>query len=55
MAHGMNGARQVLNDFARGETARKIVNWGTFIVWLGVTLFGAIALIGGVNQEFPLQ
>ncbi len=55
MAHGMNGARQVLNDFVKGDKGRKIVNWGTFIVWLVVTLIGAIALVGGVNQEFPLQ
>ncbi|MEN4010804.1 MAG: hypothetical protein ROW48_02090 [Bellilinea sp.] len=55
MAHGMNGARQVLSDFVRGEMGRKIVNWVTFIVWFVVTLIGAIALVGGVSQEFPLQ
>lgn len=55
MAHGMNGLRQVLNDFVKGDKGRKIVNWGLFILWLAVTLFGAIALIGGVRQDFPLS
>jgi len=54
-AHGVNGLRQVLNDFIHGPKGRKILNWGLFIFWLVVTLIGAIALVGGVNQEFPLQ
>lgn len=55
MAHGVNGLRQVLNDFIKGERARKIVSWGLFVLWLSVTAFGAIALIGGVSQDFPLN
>ena len=55
MAHGINGLRQVLNDFIQGERARKIVSWGLFIFWLAITAFGAIALIGGVRQDFPLN
>jgi len=54
LAHGVNGLRQVLNDFVHGETGRKILNWGLFIFWLAIFLIGFIALIGGVNQEFPL-
>lgn len=55
MAHGINGLRQVLNDFIQGERTRKIVSWGLFIFWLAITAFGAIALIGGVRQDFPLN
>ncbi len=54
LAHGVNGLRQVLNDFVHGETGRKILNWGLFIFWLAIFLIGFIALVGGVNQEFPL-
>lgn len=53
MAHGMNGLRQVTLDFVKGERGRKIVNWGLFALWLVITLIGAVALIGGVRQEFP--
>ncbi len=53
-AHGVNGLRQVLNDFIHAPKGRKILNWGLFIFWLAVTLFGGIALVAGVNQEFPL-
>ncbi len=53
-AHGVNGLRQVLNDFVHSSRGRKILNWGLFIFWLAVFLFGFIALIGGVKQEFPL-
>lgn len=55
MAHGINGLRQVLNDFIQGERTRKIVSWGLFFFWLAVTAFGAVALIGGVRQDFPLN
>ena len=55
MAHGINGLRQVLNDFIQRERTRKIVSWGLFIFWLAITAFGAIALIGGVRQDFPLN
>lgn len=55
MAHGMNGLRQVIMDFVKGERGRKIVNWGLFVLWLAITLIGAIALIGGVRQDFPVS
>lgn len=53
-AHGVNGLRQVLNDFIHTPTGRTILNWGLFIFWLAVTVIGFIALIAGVNQQFPL-
>jgi len=52
-AHGVNGLRQVLNDFIHRDNARRIMNWALFIFWLLITLIGGIAIIGGVNQPFP--
>ena len=54
-AHGVNGLRQVLNDFIHKPTGRLILNWGLFFFWLVITVVGFVALIGGVNQQFPLQ
>jgi succinate dehydrogenase / fumarate reductase membrane anchor subunit len=54
-AHGVNGLRQVLHDFVHKESARKVLNWALFIFWLVVFVIGAVALIGGVNQPFPIQ
>jgi succinate dehydrogenase / fumarate reductase, membrane anchor subunit len=48
-AHGMNGLRQVLDDFIKTERSRQIVGWVLFFVWLIISLMGAIALIGGVR------
>lgn len=48
-AHGVNGIRQVLNDFIQSDRGRKIMHWGLFLLWLIVTAIGAIALIGGVR------
>ncbi len=55
MAHGMNGVRQVANDFIKGERARTIMSWALLIFWLAITAIGAAALIGGVRQDFPLN
>lgn len=52
-AHGVNGVRNVANDFIKGDRARVIVSWALFIFWLAITAVGAIALIGGVRQNFP--
>jgi succinate dehydrogenase / fumarate reductase membrane anchor subunit len=49
-AHGMNGLRQVLNDFIHVEQARRLVARLLFAFWLVVTLIGAVAIIGGVRR-----
>lgn len=54
-AHGVNGLRQVLNDYVHGSRARTVMNWGLLIFWLVIFAIGAIALIGGVRQSFPIQ
>ena len=54
-AHGVLGLRQVLSDFIHGDTARKVMNWALFVFWLVIFAIGAIALVVGVKQPFPLQ
>jgi len=49
MAHGINGLRQVANDFIKGERARNITAWLLLGLWLVVTAIGAVALIAGVR------
>ena len=49
LAHGMNGLRQVLEDYLAGPRARRRVRWLLFLVWLGITTVGTVALIGGVR------
>jgi succinate dehydrogenase / fumarate reductase membrane anchor subunit len=48
-AHGMNGLRQVLNDYVRGERNRRLLAWGLLGFWAVVSSIGAIAIIGGVQ------
>jgi len=48
-AHGMNGLRQVLDEYLRTPTARRLMSWGLFVVWLVISLIGAAAIIGGVR------
>jgi succinate dehydrogenase / fumarate reductase membrane anchor subunit len=51
-AHGMNGLRQVLNDYVRTEKARRNLSWFLLIAWAVITAIGAVAIIGGVaNPE----
>jgi succinate dehydrogenase / fumarate reductase membrane anchor subunit len=48
-AHGVNGFRQVVNDYLRGDKNRRAVSWILFIFWLVFSVIGAIAIIGGVR------
>lgn len=48
--HGMNGLRQVLDDFIQSEQTRRITARVIFLLWLVISLIGAIAIIGGVRQ-----
>jgi len=49
-AHGMNGLRQVLEDYIVSAGKRRLVGWALFFIWLVVTAIGAVAIIGGVQQ-----
>lgn len=48
-AHGVNGLRQVLNDFIHPPRWRTVVSWGLLILWAAITLVGAAAILGGVR------
>jgi succinate dehydrogenase / fumarate reductase membrane anchor subunit len=48
-AHGVNGLRQVLNDYISRDSIRKKSTWMLFGFWLVLSLIGAIAIIGGVR------
>lgn len=48
-AHGVNGLRQVLNDYIRKDRTRVITTWLLFLFWLTLSAIGAVAIIGGVS------
>ena len=48
-AHGVNGLRQVLNDYIRQDSTRRTVTWFLFGMWLILSLIGAMAIVGGVR------
>ncbi len=54
-AHGVNGVRQVLNDYIHGERGRRTLFIILFIGWIIISLIGLVAIIGGVKQQFPLS
>jgi succinate dehydrogenase / fumarate reductase membrane anchor subunit len=49
-AHGTNGLRQVLEDYIHGPRARRALRILLFLFWLGITLLGGAAVVGGVRQ-----
>jgi succinate dehydrogenase / fumarate reductase, membrane anchor subunit len=48
-AHGMNGLRQVLNDFVHTPRARQVLGWVLLAGWVVISVIGAIAIIGGAR------
>ena len=48
-AHGMNGLRNVLNDYVRGARTRRALDWILLMGWLVISAIGAVAIIGGVQ------
>ena len=48
-AHGVNGLRQVLNDYITSEKARRWLAWFLLAFWLLLSLIGAVAIVGGVR------
>lgn len=49
-AHGVNGLRQVLNDYVRGEANRRRLAWLLLVFWLVLSIIGAAAIVGGVRM-----
>jgi succinate dehydrogenase / fumarate reductase membrane anchor subunit len=54
-AHGVNGLRQVLFDFIYNPKTRRTLVILLVIFWFAITLFGFVAIVGGVNTPFPLK
>jgi succinate dehydrogenase / fumarate reductase membrane anchor subunit len=50
-AHGMNGLRQVLNEFFHSPKARRTLSISLLVAWFAITLIGAIAIIFVVRQS----
>lgn len=49
-AHGVNGLRQVLNDYIRSDVNRSRMAWILLVFWLVLSLIGAVAIVGGVRM-----
>jgi succinate dehydrogenase / fumarate reductase membrane anchor subunit len=49
-AHGMNGLRQVLQDYIKNPARMRRLSWVLFAVWLLLSLIGVAAILGGVRQ-----
>ena len=50
-AHGMNGLRQVANDFIHDPKTQKAAASIIFILWLVVSLIGAIAILASASKH----
>jgi len=50
-AHGMNGLRQVLNDFIHNPRVQKVFAWLILIVWVVLSTIGAIAIIAAASNR----
>jgi succinate dehydrogenase / fumarate reductase membrane anchor subunit len=48
-AHGVNGLRQVINDYIKKKKFMRLVSILLFVFWLVLSLIGAVAIIGGVQ------
>lgn len=48
-AHGVNGLRQVVNDFIKNKRLMRLFSVLLFIFWLVLSLIGATAIVGGVQ------
>lgn len=49
-AHGVNGLRQVINDFVKDQASMRRIAWALLVFWFLLSLIGVIAIIGGVRQ-----
>ena len=50
-AHGMNGLRQVANDFIHDQKAQKAVAWVILALWLIISIIGAVAIIASASKH----
>jgi len=50
-AHGMNGLRQILNDYIHSKSTRNVTAWMIFIAWIVITTIGAVAIIAAAQKN----
>ena len=50
-AHGMNGLRQVTDDYIHRESLRRAVSWVIIIAWAVITAIGAMAIIAFTGSK----
>ena len=50
-AHGMNGLRQVLNDFVHSKRGQQTLSWVLLFLWLVISVIGAFAIIAGARPD----
>ncbi len=50
-AHGMNGLRNVLNDYVRGQRTRRALDIALLAAWFVISAIGAVAIVGGVRRQ----
>ncbi len=50
-AHGMNGLRQVANDFIHSPGTQRVVSIVIFVLWLVITIIGAVAIIAASSAQ----
>lgn len=50
-AHGVNGLRQVLNDYISSPKTQRRMGWVLLVFWAIISLIGAAAIVGGVRME----
>jgi len=48
-AHGMNGLRNVLNDYLRSPRLRRVADVVLLVGWIVISAIGAVAIVGGVR------
>ena len=49
-SHGVNGLRQILNDFTSSPISRKALNILMLIYWLMLSIIGATGIVGGIAK-----
>lgn len=49
-AHGMNGLRQVLQDYIKDSLLMRRISWILLAFWMLLSSIGALAILGGVRQ-----
>ncbi len=50
-AHGMNGLRQVANDFIHDPRAQRATAWVLLVAWLVISIIGAVAIVLAASKN----